>query len=111
VLREHANQLMKQRILVVCGDERPNLQALERQPIRRVVPGAIEQQEFEYIRHGVVNVRLFLTVSTGQMQALCPERKDATHYIEALEQFRYRPTLSRRVPDPGRRPQSYHSSH
>jgi hypothetical protein len=84
----NANQLMKKGFLVICVDEMPNLQALERNPIRRAIPGAIEQQEFEYVRHGTVNVLLFLMVPTGQMQALCPERKDAVHYIEALEQFR-----------------------
>lgn len=86
----NARQLGENGFLVVCVDEMPNLQALERHPIRRAIPGAIEQQEFEYIRHGTVNVLLFLTVPTGQMQALCPEHKDAVHYVEALEQFRRR---------------------
>jgi hypothetical protein len=40
----------------VCVDEMPNLQAIERSPIRRDIAGSIEQQEFEYIRHGTVNV-------------------------------------------------------
>jgi hypothetical protein len=84
----NAKRLMKKGILVVCGDEMPHLQALERDPIRRAIPGALEQQEFEYTRHGTVNVLLFLIVPTGRMQALCLERKDAAHYIAALEQFR-----------------------
>lgn len=84
----NANRLMERGFLVVCADEMPNLQALERNPIRRAIPGAIEQQEFEYVRHGTVNVLLFLIVPTGQMQAVCPEHKNAQHYIEALEQFR-----------------------
>jgi DDE superfamily endonuclease len=86
----NANRLIEQGVLVVCVDEMPNLQALERHPIRRAIPGAIEQQEFEYIRHGTVNVLMWLNVPTGQMQALCLERKDAGHYIAALEQFRHR---------------------
>jgi hypothetical protein len=84
----NANRLMRKGLWVVCTDEMPNLQALERNPIRRPIPGAVEQQEFEYVRHGTVNVLLFLIVPTGQMQALCPQRKDASHYIAALEQFR-----------------------
>lgn len=84
----NANRLMEQGFGVVCVDEMPNLQALERKPIRRAIPGTIEQQEFEYVRHGTVNLLLFLNVCTGQMHAACPERKDAAHYIEALEQFR-----------------------
>lgn len=86
----NANRLMENGFLVVCTDEMPNLQALERHPIRRAIPGAIERQEFEYIRHGTVNVLLFLTVPTGQMHARYPERKDATHYIEALKWFHSR---------------------
>lgn len=48
----NANRLMERGFLVVCADEMPNLQALARHPIRRALPGAIEQQEFEYVRHG-----------------------------------------------------------
>ena len=84
----NANRLRENGFLVVCADEMPNLQALERNPIRRAIPGNIEQLEFEYIRHGTVNVLLFLIVSSGRIQAFCPEHKDADHYIEALEQFR-----------------------
>lgn len=83
----NAKRLMEKGILVVCSDEMPNLQAVERRPIRRAVPGAIERQEFEYIRHGTVNVLMFLIVPTGQMRALCPSSKDAAHYIAALEWF------------------------
>jgi hypothetical protein len=41
----NANRLMHKGFLIVCVDEMPNLQALERTPIRRAVPGSIEQQE------------------------------------------------------------------
>jgi hypothetical protein len=75
-------------IWVVCVDEMPNLQVLERHPIRRAIPGFIERQEFEYIRHGTVNVLLFLIVHSGRMQAACLTSKDAAHYIEALTRFR-----------------------
>jgi hypothetical protein len=60
---------------VVCVDEMPNVQILERTPIRRAIPGAIEQQEFEYVRHGTVNVLVFLIVHTGRMEAVCVEKK------------------------------------
>jgi hypothetical protein len=67
-----------------------NLQAIERNPMRRATPGSIEQQGFEYTRHGTVNVRLFLIVHSGRMKATCPAHKDATHYIQALQRFRQR---------------------
>lgn len=86
----NANRLMHKGFWIVCVDEMPNLQALERTPIRRAIPGAIEQQEFEYVRHGTVNVLVFLVVHSGQMQACCPAHKDAAHYIEALQGFHQR---------------------
>jgi DDE superfamily endonuclease len=86
----NAGRLAGQGVWVVCVDETPNLQLLEREPIRRAIPGAIEQREFEYVRHGTVNVLLFLVVHTGQMEAVCLEAKDAGHYVGALEAFRQR---------------------
>jgi hypothetical protein len=75
----NAQRLVHSGFWIVCVDEMPNLQALERRPLRRAIPGSIEQQEFEYIRHGTVNVLVFLIVHSGRMQATCPVRKDAAH--------------------------------
>lgn len=86
----NAERLVHRGFWVVCIDEMPNLQALEREPIRRAIPGAIEQQEFEYVRHGTVNVLLFLIVHSGRMEATCLVRKTADHYIQALQRFRQR---------------------
>jgi hypothetical protein len=84
----NAPRLAEQGIWVVCVDELPNLQVLERRPIRRALPGLMEQIEFEYRRHGTVNVLNFLAVHSGRMEAMCLERKDATHYATALALFR-----------------------
>ena len=86
----NADRLAKQGYWVVCADEMPNHQVLERHPIRRSIPGSIEQQEFEYTRHGTVNILNFLIVHSGLMEATCIETKDATHYIEELKRFRRR---------------------
>ena len=59
-------------------------------PIRRSIPGSIEQREFEYTRHGTVNILNFLIVHSGLMEATCIETKDAMHYIEELKRFRSR---------------------
>jgi hypothetical protein len=75
---------------VVCADGIPNHQVLERDPIRRLIPGSIEQQEFEYTRHGTVNILNILIVHSGRIEATCIERKDTAHYIEQLERFRRR---------------------
>jgi DDE superfamily endonuclease len=86
----HAEQLAQAGFLVVCADEIPNFQVLERQPIRRARPGLIEQQEFEYVRHGTVNLLLILLVDSGRMELFIEPAKDAAHYVAALRRFRRR---------------------
>jgi hypothetical protein len=84
----NADRLARRGIWVVCADEMPNRQVLERLPIRRGIPGSIEQQEFDYTRHGTVNILNFLIVHTGKMETVCLEANDADHYVPALKQFR-----------------------
>jgi hypothetical protein len=86
----NAERLVRKGFWVVGVDEKPNIQVLERRPIRRAIPGAIEPQEFESTRHGTVNLLVFLIVPGGRMEAACVESKDARHYIEELAQFRRR---------------------
>ena len=43
----NAERLARQGRWTVAVDEMPNLQVLERRPLRRAIPGSIEQQEFE----------------------------------------------------------------
>jgi transposase len=86
----NAERLARRGIWVVCTDEVPNLQVLERTPTRRAIPGHIEQREFEYTRHGTVNLLLFLVVHTGRMEVTVLGANDAAHYIPALRDFRRR---------------------
>jgi hypothetical protein len=85
-----ASRLAQRGIWVICADEMPNRQVLERIPIRRSVPGSVEQVEFDYKRHGTVNILNFLVVHTGRMEAFCLDVNDAEHYVEALRCFRRR---------------------
>jgi hypothetical protein len=77
-------------VWVVCADEVPNLQVLQRRPTRRAVPGHVEQREFEYTRHGTAHLLLWLVVHTGQMGLAVPGANDAAHYVAALRDFRRR---------------------
>jgi hypothetical protein len=86
----NAERLARKGYWVVCADEVPNFQVLERRPIRRSIPGSIEQQEFDYTRHGTVNLLAFLVVHTGRMRAVVLEQNDAANYIPALKEFRRR---------------------
>jgi transposase len=84
----NAARLAEQGIWIVCVDEIPNFQVLERSPIRRAIPGSIEQQEFDYTRHGTVNMLVFLVVHTGLMELVFLKENDHEHYIPELELFR-----------------------
>jgi hypothetical protein len=86
----NAERLARQGLWTVAVDEVPNFQVLERRPIRRAIPGSIEHREFEYTRHGTVNLLLFLVVHTGQMEVAVEATKDAEHYLRALRAFRRR---------------------
>ena len=85
---ERATWLLERGILVVCVDEKPNLQVLERaRPVRAMIPGQIEQQEFEYIRHGTVNLLVGMTVHDGQMWAECLDANDGAHFRPAILRY------------------------
>jgi len=86
----NAERLARQGLWTVAVDEVPNFQVLERDPIRRAVRGSIEQREFEYTRHGTVNLLLFLIVHSGRMEVAVEAAKDADHYIRELRAFRRR---------------------
>jgi len=86
----NAPRLAAHGIWVVCADEMPNRQVLEREPIRRAIPGSIEQVEHDYTRHGTVNILNFLIVHSGKMESLCLDANDAKHYVAALRHFRRR---------------------
>lgn len=84
----NAARLARQGIWVVCVDEIPTFQVLERDPIRRAIPGSIEQREFDYTRHGTVNMLVFLVVHSGLMELAFLEKNDAEHYLPELRLFR-----------------------
>jgi len=74
---------------VVLGlDEKPNLQVLERaapkQPMRS---GQIERQEFEYERHGTINLLAGLTLYNGRMWSECLDKNDGEHFRPAVCRF------------------------
>jgi hypothetical protein len=86
----NADRLARRGIWTVAVDEIPNFQILERKPIRRARPGSIEQREFEYTRHGTINLLLFLVIHTGRMELAVLGAKNAGNYVEQLRRFRRR---------------------
>jgi hypothetical protein len=77
----NAVRLAEQGIWVVCVDEVPTFQVLERDPIRRAIPGSIEPQEFDYTRHGTENMLVFLVVHSGLMELAFLAKTEADHSL------------------------------
>jgi len=82
----NAERLAEKGSWVVCVDEIPTFQVLER-PIRRALPHSIEQQEFDYTRHGTVNLLVFLVVHSGLMELAFLAKNDQEHYLPELQLF------------------------
>lgn len=82
---ERVEWLWHKGIVVLAVDEKPNLQVLERAaPTVSMLPGQVERQSFDYIRHGTVNMLVSLTLHTGHMGLVCLERNDGAHFRPAL---------------------------
>lgn len=74
--------------VIICADEKPNIQALERAvPTQLMQPDQIERQEFEYIRHGTVNLLAGLIVYNGRMWAECLDKNDGEHFRPAVRRL------------------------
>jgi transposase len=69
-------------------DEKPHIQALERlHPTLPLRPGLVERQEFEYVRHGTVDLFAAFAGGTGQVFAQCYQRHtnlEVRHFLRAL---------------------------
>jgi hypothetical protein len=97
-LYEQIDRLWQRGEVVLCVDEKPNIQVLERKkPAQRMQPGHIELQEFEYVRHGTVILLAGLTVYNGRMSAECLDKNDGEHFRPALRRFLHPYGWARRI--------------
>ena len=73
---------------ILCLDEKTGIQALERlHPTLPLRPGWVERPEFEYVRHGTVNLFTAFDVGTGEVFAQCYQRHtnlEFRHFLRAL---------------------------
>ena len=73
---------------LLCLDEKTGIQALERlYPSLPLRPGQIERREFEYLRHGVVDLFAAFDVRTGQVFGQCYRQHtnvEFRHFLRAL---------------------------
>jgi len=85
---ERIDSLWQRGEVLLCVDEKPNIQVLERaKPTQPMRPGQIERYEFDYIRHGTVNLLASLTAYNGHMWAECLDKNDGEHFRPAIRRL------------------------
>src|SRR3954467_4033345 len=73
--------------VVLCVDEKPQLQALERTaPVLPVRPGSPERASFDYVRHGTTTLFAALEVATGKVTEACTDRHRHQEFLRFLKQ-------------------------
>lgn len=77
----------KDRILL-CYDERTGIQAIERKKIRSMIQGYPERQEFEYKRHGHIDLLAVFEVSSGKVYGLTYERHRQIEFLDFMKKVR-----------------------
>jgi transposase len=75
-----------QRAIVLCVDEKSQVQALDRtQPILPLRPGLPEQRTHDYERHGTTSLFAALDVATGKAIGECHRRHRHQEFLKFLE--------------------------
>src|SRR6059058_1890546 len=76
-----------QKAVVLCVDEKPQVQALQRTaPVLPVRPGSAERHTSDYIRHGTTTLFAALEVATGKVTDACTERHRHQEFLAFLKQ-------------------------
>lgn len=83
---ERAAWLAAQGELVLCLDEKTQIQALARPyPDLPLRPGRDLRRAWEYVRHGTVNLLVILNPLTGRLWGQVLPTNDHEHFLAALE--------------------------
>lgn len=73
--------------LVLCVDEKPQIQALEgTAPVLPMRPGQVERHSHDYKRHGTTDLFAALDVKAGTVIGACKKRHRATEFHAFLDQ-------------------------
>src|ERR671916_1611992 len=76
-----------ERAVVLCVDEKPQIQALERTaPPLPVRPGHPAAASFDYVRHGTTTLFAALEVATGKVTDACTQRHRHQEFLAFLKQ-------------------------
>ena len=75
-----------QRAMVLCVDEKSQVQALERsQPLLPLRPGQPERRTHDYVRHGTTSLFAALDVATGTIIGQCHRRHRHQEFLRFLK--------------------------
>jgi transposase len=78
-----------QRALVLCVDEKSQIQALDRTaPLMPMRPGQIERRTHDYRRHGTTSLFAALDMRTGEVLGTCYRRhraKEFRHFLDRVD--------------------------
>ena len=76
------------RALVVCVDEKTQIQALDRTaPLLPMRPGQIERRTHDYVRHGTTSLFAALNLKTGRVLGACHRRHRSTEFRRFLDRI------------------------
>ena len=82
------------RALVLCVDEKSQIQALDRtQPVLPMLPGIPERRTHDYKRNGTTSLFAALDIATGSIIGKCYRRHRAREFLDFLK------VIDRAVPD------------
>jgi transposase len=72
--------------IVLCVDEKPQVQALERtQPVLPMAPARTERATHDYARHGTTSLFAALDVATGSVIGRCHRRHRHQEFVKFLD--------------------------
>ncbi len=77
-----------QRALVLCVDEKSQIQALDRtQPLLPLRPGQAERRSHDYTRHGTLSLFAALDAATGKVIGKCYARHRGSEFLSFLREI------------------------
>ncbi len=75
-----------EKAVVLCVDEKPQVQALERtQPVLPMAPARTERGTHDYTRHGTTSLFAALNVATGAVVGRCHRRHRSQEFVKFLD--------------------------
>jgi transposase len=84
----YLNPPERTRAVVVCVDEKAQVQALDRsQPVLPMRPGQAERCTHDYYRHGTTSLFAALDIATGKVIGRCHQRHRHQEFLAFLDQI------------------------